>query len=172
MSMTAAIQTAFGLVELHWGDQRTLIALRLMPTPPSKSYEPLIDVLSPLADAITNYFDGASVDFRPFLSLWDSAATTDFRRRVYEHVATIPYGQLRSYSDVADAIGSPRSMRAVGGAMAANPIPLIVPCHRVVATTGIGGFSAGFGIALKRRMLELEDPANIQLEGRGSVFKP
>jgi methylated-DNA-[protein]-cysteine S-methyltransferase len=71
-----------------------------------------------------------------------------------EAVSAIPYGSTATYREVAERVGSPSAARAVGAACAANPIPLIVPCHRVVAAAGLGGY--GGGPALKRKLLELE----------------
>jgi methylated-DNA-[protein]-cysteine S-methyltransferase len=78
-----------------------------------------------------------------------------FRRKVWAILRTIPYGRVRSYGWVARKIGTPLAARAVGGACGDNPIPLIVPCHRVVAGDGsLGGFSGG--LATKKRLLRLE----------------
>jgi methylated-DNA-[protein]-cysteine S-methyltransferase len=78
-----------------------------------------------------------------------------FRRKVWGVLRTIPYGRVRSYGWVARKIGTPLAARAVGGACGDNPIPLIVPCHRVVAGDGsLGGFSGG--LATKKRLLRLE----------------
>ena len=80
-----------------------------------------------------------------------------YRQRVWQALLAIPYGATRTYLEIAhDAGGSPRS---VGGANGANPIPIIIPCHRVVATTGIGGYSGGDGLPTKRALLRLETPA-------------
>ncbi len=79
---------------------------------------------------------------------------TLFRRRVWDEILRIPFGEVRTYGQVASAIGMPRACRAVGSACGANPVPLIIPCHRVVSAGGIGGFSAGLDI--KRRLFELE----------------
>jgi methylated-DNA-[protein]-cysteine S-methyltransferase len=80
-----------------------------------------------------------------------------FRRRVYEVVRTIPPGETMSYGEVAAAAGSPGAARAVGQAMARNPFPLIIPCHRVLAAGGkIGGFTASGGTDTKLRMLAIE----------------
>ena len=81
----------------------------------------------------------------------------DFRRAVYAATREIPAGTTRSYGEVARAIGRPDGARDVGTALARNPFPIIVPCHRVVAANGaLTGFSAPGGLATKRRMLELE----------------
>ena len=84
-----------------------------------------------------------------------SAGGTAFQRRVWNAVAAIPYGAVTTYAALADAIGSPRAWRAVGAASGRNPLPIVVPCHRVVgvsgALTGYGG-----GLELKRALLALE----------------
>ena len=78
-----------------------------------------------------------------------------FRRKVWETLRGIPYGRVRSYGWVARKVGKPAAARAVGGACGANPMPLLIPCHRVVAGDGsLGGFSGGLG--LKKRLLKLE----------------
>jgi len=78
-----------------------------------------------------------------------------FRRQVLEFVSKIPYGQVYTYGEVAGILQQPKAARAVGQALGKNPIPLIIPCHRVVAAGGkLGGFSAGTNI--KKRLLELE----------------
>jgi O-6-methylguanine DNA methyltransferase len=79
---------------------------------------------------------------------------TAFQKSVWEADRRIPYGQTRTYADVARSIGKPRAVRAVGGANGKNPVPLLVPCHRIVASDGIGGFTGG--LHYKRRLLALE----------------
>ena len=80
---------------------------------------------------------------------------TPFQRAVYEAVARIPYGDVRSYAEIARDIGRPTALRAVGAANGANPLPLVVPCHRVVQSGGrLGGY--GGGTALKKRLLAME----------------
>lgn len=85
----------------------------------------------------------------------DISDCTPFQRRVLEELQRIGYGERRSYRDVACAIGRPTASRAVGGASRRNPIHLIIPCHRVVGSTGALTGYAG-GIAAKRVLLELE----------------
>lgn len=81
---------------------------------------------------------------------------TPFQKRVWEALGQIPYGETRSYGDIARAIGAPRACRAVGMANHANPLMLFVPCHRVIAADGsLGGFAAGSD--LKTALLKLED---------------
>jgi methylated-DNA-[protein]-cysteine S-methyltransferase len=77
-----------------------------------------------------------------------------FEARVWAAMQEIPYGGTRSYGELAAAIGS--APRAVGGACGKNPIPIVIPCHRVLAKTGIGGYSGAGGLATKERLLALE----------------
>lgn len=80
---------------------------------------------------------------------------TPFQKKVWSALSKIPYGQTRSYQEIAKAIGHPKAFRAVGNANGQNSIPLIVPCHRVIETNGgLGGF--GHGIEVKKRLLSLE----------------
>lgn len=80
---------------------------------------------------------------------------TPFQRSVWKAAAAIPFGQTRSYAWIARKIGKPGAARAVGQALGANPIPVIIPCHRVISASGrLGGFSGGLG--MKRKLLELE----------------
>lgn len=81
---------------------------------------------------------------------------TPFVRRVYEVVRRIPRGKVLSYGQVADAAGKPGAARAVGNVMAKNPVCLFIPCHRVVASNGLGGFGGEGGVAQKRKLLGLE----------------
>jgi len=100
---------------------------------------------------ITEYLDGQRRDFDLPLDV----RGTDFQRRMWAAVAGIPYGQTRTYADIALAIGKPKAMRAVGAANGANPLPLVVPCHRVVGSDGcLTGY--GGGLDVKRKLLEME----------------
>jgi methylated-DNA-[protein]-cysteine S-methyltransferase len=97
------------------------------------------------------YFAGQLREFQLPLDI----EGTDFQKRVWGQVAAIPYGETRSYVQIAAAIGSPRAVRAVGAANGANPVPIVVPCHRVIGAHGqLVGY--GGGLALKQRLLELE----------------
>ena len=97
------------------------------------------------------YFAG---QLREFLLPLDIEGT-DFQKRVWRQVAAIPYGETRSYLQIAVAIGSPIGVRAVGAANGANPVPIVVPCHRVIGARGkLVGY--GGGLAMKKRLLELE----------------
>lgn len=87
----------------------------------------------------------------------DMSAVTPFRREVYEAARTIPVGATSSYGELAQRVGRPGAARAIGQAMANNPFPIVVPCHRVLAAGGkVGGFSADGGTTTKLRMLAIE----------------
>ena len=82
---------------------------------------------------------------------------TDFQRLVWREIEKIPYGETRSYRDIAIRIGRPKSYRAVANACAKNPLPIIRPCHRVICSNGeIGGYSINGGAALKKALLKCE----------------
>jgi methylated-DNA-[protein]-cysteine S-methyltransferase len=105
-----------------------------------------------LPQRLTGYFYGEIVAFPDHL---DSADATPFQRDVWQMTRSIPYGQTRSYTWVAQQIGIPRGARAVGRALAKNPLPIVVPCHRVIGAGGeLGGFR--YGLEMKRRLLQME----------------
>ncbi len=90
----------------------------------------------------------------------DLTGITAFNRRVYDVLLTIGRGQVMTYKQVAGRVGNSRAARAVGGAVGQNPVPPIIPCHRVVGTSGdMVGFSREGGLALKRRLLAMEGVA-------------
>ncbi len=98
------------------------------------------------------YFDGT---LRAF-DLPLAPPGTEYRRRVWRALCDIPFGETRSYLDIARAAGG--SPRSVGQANGSNPIPIIIPCHRVVATTHLGGYSGAGGLDTKRWLLDHENP--------------
>ena len=82
---------------------------------------------------------------------------TDFQRLVWREIEKIPYGETRSYQDIAIRIGMPKSYRAVANACGKNPLPIIRPCHRVICSNGeIGGYSIDGGVTLKKALLKCE----------------
>jgi methylated-DNA-[protein]-cysteine S-methyltransferase len=160
---TTACQVAWGWMGIAWS-QQGLVALTLpqpaeadalrglptsagavLPLPPWLGLEVLTGKLR-------GYFEGKEVTFREPL---DPGIGTLFQRRVWAATRAIPRGKTRTYGDIARLVGSPGAARAVGQAMAHNPWPVIVPCHRVVGHDGrLTGF--GGGVAMKRQMLEME----------------
>lgn len=105
-----------------------------------------------LGDRLKRFFSGEPVVFQePF----DLSGTTDFQRQVYEAACRIPYGQTVSYGELARTINKPGGARAVGRALGANPLPVIIPCHRIVGSDGsLTGFSGGLNS--KKRLLQME----------------
>lgn len=108
--------------------------------------------LEGLKKGLILYLEGGRPELTPPLDL---QAIPDFQRRVLEEVRRIPYGTVRTYKEVASSIGRPKAARAVGQALNHNPIPILIPCHRVVRSDGrLGGFSEG--VELKRWLLSRE----------------
>jgi len=104
-----------------------------------------------VVDQLQSYFAGKRKNFDLALVL----EGTDFQKRVWAALRKIPYGGTISYKELAEIIGSPKAVRAVGAANGANPIPIIIPCHRVIGNDGsLTGF--GGGLQLKKQLLELE----------------
>jgi len=155
-------QTAWGWVGIA-SSPGGLLALTLPQPTQERALKPLLGQwgkeqsyddprLDDLKTKLQRYFDGQQVLFDETLDLREATA---FQRRVWLVVRDIPYGETRSYGQIARQVGSPGAARAVGQAMAANPVPIVVPCHRVIGSDGdLRGF--GGGLDLKRRMLKLE----------------
>jgi len=111
--------------------------------------------LTGTATAIRKYFETGRLVGRP--ARIDLDGITGLRRKVCEALVEVPAGETVTYAELARRIGHPGACRSVGSAVARNPLPLLIPCHRVLrGDGGLGGFTAGGGIELKRRMLELE----------------
>ena len=125
---------------------------------PGPSYEEGVAVPRFVAEAIEGIVAVMAGEARDLRTVpLDEHSIDDFRRAVYAATREIPAGKTRSYGEVARAIGRPDGARDVGTALARNPFPIVVPCHRVVAANGaLTGFSAPGGLQTKRRMLELE----------------
>ena len=112
------------------------------------------ELLSQAVRLLERFFSGEQVLFDLPLDL---RYYTPFQQRVWNTCAAIPFGETRSYQWIAERIKRPKAARAVGQAMGANPVPVIIPCHRVITSTGgLGGFSGGIG--MKKKLLEMERP--------------
>lgn len=110
-------------------------------------------VLKTARQQLERYFAGKSrvLDFKV------RADGTEFQEAVWREIATIPFGETKTYVDIARAIGKPQASRAVGGAVGSNPVPLVIGCHRVLGAGGkITGYSGGDGLPTKRKLLALE----------------
>jgi len=105
-----------------------------------------------IVELLDSYFKGKPIRTHVDLDL----RGTDFQRQVWSEVSKIPYGETRTYKEIAYAIKRPKASRAVGNAVGSNPVPLIIPCHRVVLSNGsLGGYA--YGTLLKRKLLEMEN---------------
>ena len=131
---------------------------------PFSLFTPKSDVLLKRAvAAVTRYFEGMTDTGRVALDLSQGTA---FQQAVWRAAQRIPRGEVLTYRKLAELIGRPRAARAVGNALAANPVPVLVPCHRVVASDGtLGGFQGSESTRLKLKMLELEGLTRESLRG-------
>jgi len=167
----SACQTAWGWVGTAVSPEG-LLATGLPVTSPEEALAPLRRRwpgaqegtnarLAALHEKLQRYFLGEDVDLST--ESLDLRRATDFQARVWELVRSIPRGQVRSYRWVARQAGSPQGARAVGRAMATNPFPIVVPCHRVVGQDGhLTGF--GGGLDMKSRLLAMEGARVVLLD--------
>jgi methylated-DNA-[protein]-cysteine S-methyltransferase len=154
MTTTVSMKTPIGVLQIE-GDDKVITEVTL----PGGGNEPVLTTRKPplpaaVSEAVTQldeYFAGRRTQFDLPLEL----EGTTFQKEVWTALADIPYGKTISYAELASMVGRPHAFRAVGQANGANPIPIILPCHRVVASGGrIGGY--GGGLAMKRQLLAIE----------------
>jgi methylated-DNA-[protein]-cysteine S-methyltransferase len=139
-------------------EQVRAAAMRDLPTKAGSEQPAVSDWNPKLRRKFQDFARGVPTDFSDVKL--DLGGTTPFRKRVIEATRKIRYGCTLAYGELAAKAGSPRAARAIGTVMATNLFPIIVPCHRVVASGGaIGGFSAPHGIELKRRLINMEATA-------------
>ncbi len=139
--------------------------LRRTLSPDAVAFENCASVCKEYLDALEGYFGG---NVKEFSFALDLGRASDFDRAVWKATRKIPYGEIETYGGIAAKIGRPGAARAVGGALGRNPLPIPIPCHRVVRRDGSpGGFSAG--IEWKHRLLALE--ANFASTRGGSPKK-
>ncbi len=135
----------FGVSEPEFIDQ--LLKLGFRPRPDGEQ-------LAVVAGQVSEYLDGRREGFEVQVDL---SHLTEFQRAVLRAAMSIPRGQVATYGRIAQQIGKPRAARAVGQALGRNPIPIVIPCHRVVASDGgLQGYSGGGGVRTKARLLALE----------------
>ncbi len=141
-----------GWVLVSWAEARPAVP---WPRAQWAQLEPDAAEVRAYVAAMRAYLRGAADPFRE--QPWSTRGLSPFRRAVYEAVRAIPRGEVRTYAAIARAIGRPKAARAVGRALAVNRLPLVIPCHRVVAARGdLRGFSAPGGVAFKARLLAWE----------------
>ncbi len=158
----AYLDSPFGCFEVG-GSRNGLRRVQLT----DKKYCPDLPVPGELRTAVQQlkeYFEGSRKVFDLKLDL---SGAPPFHQAVWKELLAVPYGHTISYSEIAEKLGDPRSVRAVGQASARNPIAIIVPCHRCVAKNGdLTGYF--YGLDMKRRLLELENP--LQFARQGQLF--
>ncbi len=121
--------------------------------------EKKVKLLKPVADQLSLYLKGKLQQFDYPLDL---SHGTSFQKQVWRKLASIPYGETRSYAWLARAVKRPKACRAVGGANGRNPLPILLPCHRVIQSNGdLGGYAGGLHI--KKYLLELEETGHASL---------
>ncbi|ATW27229.1 methylated-DNA--[protein]-cysteine S-methyltransferase [Candidatus Formimonas warabiya] len=163
MGEKVQISLSWGVMDVIW-DQKKGIRYLSLPEPAQNSISALEGEILALRNALEEYFQGKrrELDF-PL----DLSGLPPFQRKVLEATGKIPYGETRSYQWVAQQAGSPRACRAVGGALGKNPVPILIPCHRVVGSDGsLCGFSGPGGLDQKKRLLELE---GIKVDKQGKI---
>lgn len=152
------VLTKFGEFGVWWRKEK-LFALRFPDeSGPQWQGDPAPKAHELLVKWLVNYCNGFAEQFPDSIEM-DYSEYSEFAREVLERVAAIPYGVVSTYSMIAQEIGNPRSVRAVGNAIGRNRLPVVIPCHRVVRSDGtIGGFSSGKH--WKERLLRLESAVN------------
>jgi methylated-DNA-[protein]-cysteine S-methyltransferase len=141
-----------GLVAVEWADSQPHLDSLLYRL--GRPLEVNEMKLRPYAREVLEYLKGKRRDF-DFAIDWDSLRP--FQRKAMKAVFKIPYGQIRTYADIAAKIGHPNAPRAVGRANATNPMPLVIPCHRVIGTDGkLHGYGGGNGLPTKVWLLNME----------------
>lgn len=139
-----------GILEIQTDDE-AILEIKLLKNAPDIRLTSTYPLIKDTCTQLDEYFAGT----RQIFDLPLSPKGTDFQQTVWKQLQEIPYGQTISYSQLAKSIRHPKACRAVGSANGKNPIPIIIPCHRVVASNGgLGGYSIGLDI--KKQLLELE----------------
>ena len=151
-SATVCVVTPLGLLEIEAAESGvTRVRIGTRGKPREVGDGGALALAQRTASEIVSYLDGHVRQF----TVPVSADGTAFQKAVWSKLLKIPYGTRRTYGELAARLGRPRGARAVGAACGANPVPILVPCHRVVAAEGLlGGFGAG--ITVKRTLLDLE----------------
>jgi methylated-DNA-[protein]-cysteine S-methyltransferase len=158
MAATLPFETRIGTCGVRWGSRgltRVLLPGRWSARDGAVAPADAPPAIAEAVRDIVALFEGEPRDLRDVVL--DLDGVDGFRRRVYAAARGIDPRCTATYGDLARAIGQPDAARAVGAALGSNPFPIVVPCHRILASTGaLHGFSAPGGLATKRRMLELE----------------
>ena len=148
MDAVGYLQSPIGWIRFVLNNDRQLVRIDLNVRSPL-NYESSV-LFRDIFDQFSEYFEGTRKDFMLPLCLNGSA----FEMRIWKALMQIPYGEMRSYGEIATVCGNRKAARAVGQAVHRNPFPIIVPCHRVVGALNLGGYAGG--LSMKRFLLRLE----------------
>ena len=152
-TQSAYYQSPIGYLEIIANDN-ALVAIKQAQAVPAKAKNNSSTsnkVINQTITELKDYFSGKTKQF----SVPISFKGTEFQNKIWNTLLTIPYGQTTSYAEIAKKIGNPKAVRAVGSAIGRNPIPVIIPCHRVITSDGkMGGFA--WGIDVKKELLKVE----------------
>ncbi|HIF30902.1 MAG TPA: methylated-DNA--[protein]-cysteine S-methyltransferase [Planctomycetaceae bacterium] len=154
---TRALRSVFGLKDMGQVHQNVVASHAMTAdsvTVHVETDQPQQPSLRAVVTAMQDYARGQTVDFRSVPL--DLDQMTVFQRAVLQRCREIPYGETISYAGLAVAAGSPAAARAVGNVMRTNRYPLLIPCHRVVGSGSLGGYSAPDGLDMKQRLLQME----------------
>lgn len=153
MKQTALYHSPVGLIQLDYEDGKVTA---LKKAGPNTKTDPPSELSKLVFEQLDEYFAGTRTEF----SFPYSLKGTPFQEKVWSVLQTIPYGETRSYKDIAEAIGQPKAFRAVGMANNANPIFIAIPCHRVIGSNGsLIGY--GGGLEMKKALLDHEKANSI-----------
>lgn len=145
------LDTPLGMLQLVFAGS-ALVGLSFSSEPPAGLHWKKSETFCPAKAELTEYFSGKRIGFTCRTRFIEG---TDFEQAVWSALKEVPYGETKTYKWLAERIGKPHAFRAVGRALGKNPIPVIVPCHRIIEADGsIGGYSSGTEI--KRRLLDIE----------------
>jgi len=151
--MKTIFETAIGSCAISW-EGKTITSFKIGVSKSHKS-DVVPGWLQRIVRKVQKHLSGVAQDFSN--SPLNLERIPEFHRAVYDALNKIPAGKTVSYAELAKRAGSPRAARAVGQAMAKNPFPILIPCHRVVAANGrIGNYSGGRGTATKQQLLSIE----------------
>ncbi len=155
MGAVTIVATEKGICKLHFGDSES--ALPLLSAWSKKVFYSVelvrnADMLFGAENQLTDYFAGTRKEFQLPLDFQG----TPFQKKVWQELLRIEYGETRSYKDIATAVNAPRAVRAVGNAVNRNPLPIIIPCHRIIGSNGeLVGYNGG--LEKKQQLLQIED---------------
>ncbi|MEP6647352.1 MAG: methylated-DNA--[protein]-cysteine S-methyltransferase [Saprospiraceae bacterium] len=160
MSQHIVISSPIGNIFIA-GSEKGLCRIQLMSEVPLTSSESIPDFLRDCVTQLNEYFAGTRKEFDLRLDFGDAP---DFHKEVWKMVRIIPYGRTRTYGDIADIIDHQNAFRAVGHANGMNPLPIVIPCHRVIGKDGtLTGYY--YGLEMKRWLLSHESPGQYMKQG-------